>query len=177
MKTLIALTTGILLISALPAQAQLPPLQPLPGTPATGQKAVISQKNLSSEHAMRLAQTAVAVCAHNNQSVAATVVDRTGAVLAVLRADKTGPTAVAGSERKAYTAASFKTTTGALMERSKQNPNINNIPGTLALTGGIPILVGDDVIGAIGVGGAPNGQIDAQCAEYAINELKPLLAK
>ncbi|MEM4989122.1 heme-binding protein [Collimonas sp. H4R21] len=177
MKFFITAATCALFTTALHAQDQLRPLKPLPSPPQTPSQAVVSQKNLSYEHAMQLAQITVAVCAHNNQSVAATVVDRSGAVLAVLRADKAGPTSVAGSERKAYTAASFKTPTSALMERSLKNPNIAHIPGALPLTGGVPIMVGDEVIGAVGVGGAPDGRIDAQCAEYAINKLKPLLEK
>ena len=160
--------------AALSVHAQVPPLEPL-STQAVSTQAVISQKNLSYVHAMQLAQTAVAVCAQNNQSVAATVVDRSGIVLASLRSNGAGPTSYAGSERKAYTAVSFKTPTGTLMERSVNVPNLSNIPGTLALTGGVPIKVGNDVIGAIGVGGAPNGRIDEQCAEYAINEIRPLL--
>ncbi|WP_434559951.1 GlcG/HbpS family heme-binding protein [Pseudomonas sp. Z4-20] len=165
-------------LAAVSAHAQVPApapaLKPLTAQTVSKQ-AVISQKNLSYVHAMQLAQTAVAVCALNNQSVAATVVDRSGVVLASLRSNGAGPTSYAGSERKAYTAVSFKTPTGTLMERSVNVPNLSNIPGTLALTGGVPIKVGNDVIGAIGVGGAPSGRIDEQCAEYAINELRPLL--
>lgn len=161
-------------VACVSAHAQVPDLKPL-STQAISNQAVISQKNLSYVHALQLVQTAVAVCAQNNQSVAATVVDRSGIVLASLRSNGAGPTSYAGSERKAYTAVSFKTPTGNLMERSVNVPNLSNIPGTLALTGGVPIKVGNEVIGAIGVGGAPSGRIDEQCAEYAINELRPLL--
>jgi uncharacterized protein GlcG (DUF336 family) len=157
------------------AHAQLAPLKELASqAPAT--QTVIPQKNLSYIHALQLAKTAVAVCAANNQSVAATVVDRSGTVLAMLRSDNTGPIALAGSERKAYTAVSFKTETSNIMARTVQAPQLANLPGILALAGGVPIRVGSEVIGAIGVGGAPDGRIDAQCANYAIDKYKPALA-
>lgn len=156
------------------AHAQLASLV-APASPAPASRAVISQKNLSYVQAMQLASVAVAVCAANNHSVAATVVDRSGTVLAVLRSDTTGPIALAGSERKAYTAVSFKTETSNVMARTVQAPQLANLPGTLALTGGVPIRVDGEVIGAIGVGGAPDGRIDAQCADYAINQYKVAL--
>ncbi|MBU2410490.1 MAG: heme-binding protein, partial [Gammaproteobacteria bacterium] len=50
-----------------------------------------------------------------------------------------------------------------------------HIPGFLLLGGGVPVKVGNDVIGAVGVGGAPGGQLDEQCAVAAIETAKDLL--
>lgn len=161
------------------AYAQLPPLTP-PVEPQRSAPAVLSEKNLSLALAMQLAKDAVAICAANNYPVSATVVDRAGTVLAVARDNRAGPMTLASSERKANTAASFKTPTGALMERSQKFPNAANlvhIPGTLLLAGGVPVKVANEVIGAIGVGGAPDGRIDVQCIDYALVKAAPLLAR
>ena len=45
----------------------------------------------------------------------------------------------------------------------------------LILGGGVPIRAGDQVIGAIGVGGAPGGHLDEQCAEAGIEKIRDRL--
>jgi uncharacterized protein GlcG (DUF336 family) len=39
----------------------------------------------------------------------------------------------------------------------------------------VPVKVGNDVIGAVGVGGAPGGHLDEQCAVAALDKFKDLL--
>jgi uncharacterized protein GlcG (DUF336 family) len=100
----------------------------------------------------------------------ATVVDRAGGVRAVQRADNAGARTLGASERKAWTSASAKNTTLAMTEGAQKNPaaaNLVNIPGFLLLGGGVPVKVGNEVIGAVGVGGAPGGHLDEQCAMAA----------
>ena len=65
-----------------------------------------------------------------------------------------------------------------MMEGAQKNPaaaNLVNIPGYLLLGGGVPVKVGNEVIGAIGVGGAPGGNLDEQCAMAAIDKVKDQL--
>jgi uncharacterized protein GlcG (DUF336 family) len=65
-----------------------------------------------------------------------------------------------------------------MMEAAQKNPaaaNLVHIPGFLLLGGGVPVRVGNDVIGAIGVGGAPGGHLDEQCAVAALEAAKDLL--
>ncbi|MFI8746629.1 heme-binding protein [Pseudomonas sp. NPDC077186] len=72
---------------------------------------------------------------------------------------------------KAFTAASAKTPTLAIMENAQKNPgaaNLTDIPGFLLQGGGVPVKAGDNVIGAIGVAGAPGGHLDAQCADEVL---------
>jgi uncharacterized protein GlcG (DUF336 family) len=60
-----------------------------------------------------------------------------------------------------------RNTTLAMMEGAQKNPaaaNLVHIPGFLLLGGGVPVKVGNEVIGAVGVGGAPGGHLDEQCA-------------
>ena len=123
-------------------------------------------------------QSAVAACAANGYAVAATVVDRAGTVRAVQRANNAGTHTLAASERKAWTSASAKTPTLAMMENAQKNPaaaNLVDIPGFLLLGGGVPVKAGNEVIGAVGVGGAPGGHLDEQCANAALDKVKGLL--
>jgi uncharacterized protein GlcG (DUF336 family) len=99
------------------------------------------------------------------------VVDRAGVVRAVLRADRAGPHTLAASRQKAWTAASARNATGAMAQAAADNPgarNLVHIEGFLLLGGGVPVRAGEDVVGAVGVGGAPSGQIDEECANAGL---------
>jgi len=147
-------------------------------TPAPAASAVRTEKNIWLALANQIAAEAVAACAANGYNVAATVVDRAGTVRAVQRADNAGPHTLASSERKAWTSASAKNATQAMMEGSQKNPggaNVVYLPGFLLLGGGVPVKSGNDVIGAVGVGGAPGGHLDDQCANAALEKVKGLL--
>jgi len=141
-------------------------------------QAVRSERTLSLELANQIAAGTVAACAANGYNVAATVVDRGGNVRAVQRADAAGPHTLGASERKAWTSASARMPTQAMMENAQKNPgaaNLVHIPGFLLLGGGVPVKAGNDVIGAVGVGGAPGGHLDEQCANAALDKLKDQL--
>lgn len=141
-------------------------------------QAVRSERNMSLELANQIAAATVAACAANGYAVAATVVDRAGVVKAVQRADNAGAHTLGSSERKAWTSASAKSNTLAMMEGAQKNPaaaNLVHLPGFLLLGGGVPVRVGNEVIGAVGVGGAPGGHLDEQCAVAGIDKVKDLL--
>jgi uncharacterized protein GlcG (DUF336 family) len=136
---------------------------------------VRSERTLSLELANQIAGATVAACAANGYAVAATVVDRAGVVKAVQRADNAGPHTLGSAERKAWTSASARNNTLAMMEGAQKNPaaaNLVHLPGFLLLGGGVPVRVGNEVIGAVGVGGAPGGHLDEQCAVAALEKLK-----
>jgi uncharacterized protein GlcG (DUF336 family) len=138
-------------------------------------QAVRSERNISLALAGQIATEAVNACAANGYAVAATVVDRAGTVRAVMRADNAGPHTLASSERKAWTSASAKNSTQAMMQGAQANPagaNLVYLPGFLLLGGGVPVKIGNDTIGAVGVGGAPGGHLDEQCAMAAIEKVK-----
>lgn len=135
--------------------------------------AVLTEKNVSLEDARQVADAAVAACQAKGYNVSASVVDRMGVLKALSRADNAGPHTVEASRQKAFTSASAKAPTLAMMENSQKNPgaaNLTDIPGFLLLGGGVPIKSGDTVIGAIGVAGAPGGNLDAQCADTALQD-------
>lgn len=139
---------------------------------------VRAERNIGLDLANQIAAGAVASCAANGYAVAATVVDRAGGVRAVQRADNAGPHTLDASERKAWTSASAKAPTQAMMENAQKNPGAANLvylPGFLLLGGGVPIKAGNEVIGAVGVGGAPGGHLDEQCANAAIEKVRAQL--
>ena len=139
---------------------------------------VRSERNITLELANRLAAATVASCQAGGHAVTATVVDRAGNVRAVQRADNAGPHTLAASAQKAFTSASARNTTLAMMDNALKNPaasNLVHIPGFLLLGGGVPVRAGGEVIGAIGVGGAPGGHLDEQCAMAALEQAKDAL--
>ncbi|MEN5018043.1 heme-binding protein [Erwinia sp. Eh17-17] len=128
-------------------------------------------QNLTLTQANQLAQATIQSCSASGYNVSVTVVDRAGITLAVQRMDNAGPHTVEASQMKAYTALSTKNPTSKVMEAAQANKgaeNMRDIPGFLLLAGGVPVKAGEQVIGAIGVGGAPGGQLDQQCAEAAL---------
>ena len=141
-------------------------------------QAVRTERNMSLDLANQIAAATVTTCTANGYAVTATVVDRAGSVRAVQRADLAGPHTLGASQQKAFTAASAKNTTLAMMEGAQKNPaaaNLVYIPGFLLVGGGVPVKVGNEVIGAVGVGGAPGGHLDEQCAVAALDKVKELL--
>jgi uncharacterized protein GlcG (DUF336 family) len=141
-------------------------------------QAVRSERNMSLELANQIADATVAACLAGGYNVTAAVVDRSGQLRALQRADNAGPHTIEAAQAKAYTSASAKNATLAMMESAQKNPgaaNLVHIPGFLLLGGGVPVKAGNDVIGAVGVGGAPGGHLDEQCAVAALDKVKDLL--
>lgn len=162
MRTFAQLSIAALLATASVANAQ----------------AVRTEKNISLELANQIAAASVAACSAKGYAVTATVVDRAGLVRAVQRADNASPHTLAASQQKAFTSASARNNTLAMMEGAQKNPaaaNLVNIPGFLLLGGGVPVRAGNDVIGAVGIGGAPGGHLDEQCAVAALEQVKDQL--
>lgn len=139
---------------------------------STGASAqVLQERNISLAAALEVAQGAVEACAAKNYNVTATVVDRAGIVRVSLRSDRAGTHTVEASRRKAFTSASARNGTSAMVEATGANPaarNLGQIDGFLIVGGGMPIKAGDDVIGAVGVAGAPGGHLDDECANAGI---------
>ena len=145
---------------------------------AASAQSVRTEKNMSLALATQLAAQTVAACTADGHAVTATVVDRAGTVRAVQRADNAGAHTVEASRLKAYTSASAKNGTLAMMVNAQSNQaaaNLVHIPGFLLLGGGLPVKVGNEVIGAVGVAGAPGGHLDEQCATAAIAKVQDLL--
>ncbi len=131
------------------------------------------QAVLTTQAAGRIAQRCVEKCEALGFAVAATVVDRGGVVLAQLRAHRAGPATLEGSRRKAYTAANMGLSSLGVLDLMNGDPKLEAlgaIPDFLPLQGAVPIFVGNELVGAVGVGGA-SGDIDERCAIEARDEV------
>ena len=141
--------------------------------PAAAQS-VLNERQISLGLASEAAEAAIMQCRKDGFRVTVTVVDRSGQVKVVMRDDGTGPHTLDSSRGKAFTSLSFRLSTAEFLRLVDTNPaaaHLTDIEGTLAVAGGLPIRAGDEVIGGIGVGGAPGGDRDEACAQAGINRI------
>ena len=140
-------------------------------TPASAQ--LLARKDVSAAMALTIAQTAMAACAANGYRVSATVVGRNGEVLIQIRGDGTGPHTMENSFKKAFTARTFRIPSGEMEERLKKNPQMGAqyLTGFTTARGALPIKIGDEVIGAAGVSGAPGGDKDEACVQAGLEKI------
>ncbi len=129
---------------------------------------------LKPEIALKAAQSAMMQCRKKGYQVAVSIADRFGVLQVTVRDQLAGPHTPDTAYRKAWTAVSFRTET---LELSKLTENgeawaIRNVAGALPLGGGVRILAGEgDMVGAIGVSGAPSGSEDEDCARAGITAI------
>ena len=133
---------------------------------------LLSRKDLSLDIALLIAQTASQTCKANGYKVTVTVVDRAGQPMVQLRGDNASPHTYENSMRKAYTARTMREPSSQFAERVKKNPTTSQVflANFAAAQGGVPIKVGDDVIGAVGVSGSPGGDKDEVCAKAGLDK-------
>ncbi len=140
---------------------------------------LLTTRRIPAELANQAVAEAVASCTKQGYAETAVLVDADGVRQAVLRGDRAGSHTLDSAYDKAYTAASFKTDTSALFERSKTAPGFANLftqlPHLILLGGGIVIKVGDEVVGAIGAGGAPGANLDDDCARAGLDKIRDQL--
>jgi uncharacterized protein GlcG (DUF336 family) len=144
---------------------------------ASARADLLSHKDISAEMAVTIAQTAIATCKANGYAVSSTVVGRNGEVIAQIRGDNTGPHTVENSFRKAYTARTFRSPSGALVERLKKDPALGliHLTNVIANQGALPIKIGEETIGAAGASGAPGGEKDEACVKAGIDKVEDQL--
>jgi uncharacterized protein GlcG (DUF336 family) len=147
---------GLGLLLAAPAGAQL-----------------LDHKDLSLATALTIATTAADTCKAQGNLVSVTVVGRDGQVIVLLRGDNSSPHTVENSQRKAYTARTFRMSTTEYAKRyADNNPVVHQqvtLPNIIAIPGGLPIKVGDDVIGGVGLSGTPG--VDEPCVQAGIDKV------
>ena len=137
---------------------------------------LITQKALSLEMAQTMAQGAVEKCRADGFHVSVTVLDGSGLLKVFMRDEGTGPHTIDLSRRKAFTALTFASrwkTSGEAAKawNSTLGSPMPNIEGTAGVAGGVPIRVGNETIGAIGVSGAVGGDKDEACANFGISKV------
>jgi uncharacterized protein GlcG (DUF336 family) len=132
---------------------------------------LLAEHRLAAGLANEAVGEAVAACAKNGYAVTAIVVDIDGAPVHTLDS----------AYAKAYTAASLapvrkEDSTKAIFERISKNPSttasLGNLPNVTFTPGGVTIMAAGKPIGGIGVGGAPGGNFDDECARVALDKIK-----
>ena len=125
---------------------------------------------------------AVNVCAKSGHAVTAVIVNIDGVRQSMLRGDGAAVHTLDSAYAKAYTAASLapvrkEDSTKAIFERLNKAPGMTtaglaSLPNINFTPGGVTIMNGDQVLGGIGVGGAPGGNFDDDCARAALAIIK-----
>lgn len=129
---------------------------------------------LTTELAETIAKEALAECKKSKVNVSVSVVNDQGRLVYFYRGDDTGSNTIHTSFRKAYTAASVKMPTSALskiVESSGFSQLGKMEDDILLLTGGLPMQYKNVLIGAIGLSGSPNPELEESCGKHAIEEI------
>src|SRR5258705_12336375 len=135
------------------------------------QESTVNYKSLSPAMALELAQAALTNCQQRGFQVAIAVVDRSGVVQVVLRDRYAGPHTPATASGKAWTAATFHSSTSnlfAISQPGMMQAGIRNLPGAGIIGGGLVVESGGSLVGAVGVSGAPGGDADGVCAKAGV---------
>ena len=136
--------------------------------------ATFTVRILTPETALKAAQAAMAKCRAEGFQATVVVVDRSGITQALIRDRYAAPHTVDTAQRKAQTAVNFKMNTAALdreAQPGKASAGIRNLPGVAAIAGGMVIEAQGQLLGAIGVSGAPGGANDDVCAAAGIKAI------
>jgi uncharacterized protein GlcG (DUF336 family) len=141
---------------------------------------LVTIHKLSAGLANELVGDAVAECAKKNYTVTAAVVDLDGVRQAVLRGDGAPIHTLDNAFYKAYSSASLtlsrkEESTGAVAERMAKNAPTTvpqtPLPNVTYARGGVAIMAGGNIIGGLGVSGAPGGQFDEECGRAALGKI------
>src|ERR1700676_5753232 len=139
---------------------------------SSAQAQLANENNLTLAMAQAIANGAMESCKAMGFKVSVAVIDRAGLPIVMLRGDGAGLHTPEGADRKAYTARTFSQPSAAFAKRMIDDPNSvgsRKYSRVLALAGGLPIKVGDDVVGAVGVSGSPGK--DDVCSQAGINKV------
>ncbi len=144
-------------------------------TAAQAADATITIRIMTPETALKAAQAALKKCRDSGHQVAVAVVDRMGVVQVLLRDRFAGAHTPRMARAKAWTAASFRTSTGELADSTQSGrpqSGVRELPGVVAVGGGLTIEASGSTLGAIGVSGGPGGREDEACAAAGIAAIR-----
>jgi uncharacterized protein GlcG (DUF336 family) len=137
------------------------------------QAELLVHHDLPYDVALTAAKAAVESCAAKGYGVSAVVVDRDGETIVAIRGDNASPHTMENARRKAYTAMSFRTPTTEYAKRfADNNPVVRQqvtLPNVIAIPGGLPIKVGDEVVGGVGASGSPG--VDEPCVQAGLDKV------
>jgi uncharacterized protein GlcG (DUF336 family) len=143
------------------------------GTAAPANAQLLTHKDLSLAMATTIAMTAIETCKGEGYNVSAHVLGREGQIVVAIRNPAAGFATYENSMKKAYTARTLREPSGKFAEAVKGNPNAAQfyLANFVGAQGALPIMVGKDVIGAVGISGAPGGDKDEACAKTGIDKV------
>ena len=135
--------------------------------PPVASSQVLMQRDVSLRMALTIAETALTTC---GISTSVAVVDRAGRLRVFLQGDGAAPHNLELAQRKAYTARTFRRTSADWAARTAPpNDGQRMLADVIPLQGGVPIQVGEETIGGIGLSGAPmGGEQEEACAKAGI---------
>jgi uncharacterized protein GlcG (DUF336 family) len=142
-----------------------------------GAQGIVMQRNLSLAMAKTIADAAQAECKAKGFNTSVAVVDRAGQVLVIMRDEQATAQTAEMARRKAYTARMFRISTLEFQKRTEEDPGREaqrDLADILALSGGVPIQIGNDTIGAVGSAGS-NLEMDDACSKAGIAKVANLL--
>jgi uncharacterized protein GlcG (DUF336 family) len=145
--------------------------------PSPGGAQVLMQRDVSLKMALAIAETALSECEKASNNVSVAVVDRAGRLRVFLQGDKAAPHNIELAERKAYTARTFGRPSAEWAERTGAGSELagqRQLDHVIALRGGVPIKVGDDTIGGVGVSGSTS-EGDEACAVAGLAKVQDQL--
>ena len=138
---------------------------------------IVMQRNLSLGMAKTIADAAQAECKAKGFNTSVAVVDRAGQVLVIMRDEQATAQTAEMARRKAYTARMFRISTLEFQKRTEEDPGREaqrDLADILALSGGVPIQIGNDTIGAVGSAGS-NLEMDDACSKAGVAKVANLL--
>jgi uncharacterized protein GlcG (DUF336 family) len=152
---------------------------PVHSSPAHAEdRGLVHPANLSSAMVQDMLNGAVDACRDKHFHVSVTILDRFGQVRGSFRDEDAAPHTLELSQRKAYTALTFRMPSRDFAKRTitdQSRAPQQNLTGVIASAGGLPVKAGDEVVGAIGVsgswGGAVVGSNDEMCGNAGINKI------
>jgi len=137
-------------------------------------QAVVSERTLAYGAALEMATTALEACRKGGYKVTITVLNRAGRTKVVLHDDGANPHTLENSLRKAYTSLTFRVPSGEFGKRQNALPAPHGamlLDKVTSAEGALPVMSNKEVIGSIGISGAPGGHLDAACAQAGIDKI------
>ena len=139
--------------------------------------AVIMHKDISLDTAKTIVEGAIAACNAKGYATSGVVVDRDGLTLVEMRGDGASPHTMENARRKAYTSVAFKQKTSDYAKKLEDPNSVVHqqvtLPNIIAIPGGVPIKIGDEIVGGVGVSGSPG--VDEDCINAALDKVQDQL--
>ena len=162
MKTALSLALGtLLLLAGINLKAE--------------EDAMFTTRSLTPDTALEAARAALEDCRESGYQVAVAVVDRMGVLQVLIRDRFAGAHTPETARRKAWTATSFRTNTSDMLELTaagNAQAGIRHLENVAIIGGGVMIEAAGSLVGAIGVSGAPGGDLDDVCALAGIEAIE-----